>query len=409
MFKFLTKIFDSNEKQLAKIQPIIDDINEREKSISKLSDEELKAKTEQLRKEIGVDLKTARTDFTTLNDEELKKNLDEEKKKLYELLPEAFAVVREASKRVANHRHFDVQLMAGYVLFDNKIAELFTGEGKTLAANLPLYLYALTGRGAHLVTVNDYLARRDAEWTGHILHSLGMSVGAINSGKQYRFVDDEEAIKLKGDEAKKLIKERDAKFKEAGRLKYDHMSGVNLVECTKQETYACDVVYGTNSEFGFDYLRDNMARSLEERVQGPRYFVIVDEADSILIDEARTPLIISTSADTANDLYKQFASIVNSLQKEVHYTVDEKAHAVSLNQEGMDTVEKMLKVDNVYENAQLAYHLDNALKAKELYHLDDEYMIRNGEILIVDEFTGRAMEGRRYSEGLHQAIEAKEV
>lgn len=408
MFKFLTKIFDSNEKQLAKIQPIINDINEREKSISKLSDEELKAKTEQLRKEIGVDLKTARTDFTTLNDEELKKNLDEEKKKLYELLPEAFAVVREASKRVANHRHFDVQLMAGYVLFDNKIAELFTGEGKTLAANLPLYLYALTGRGAHLVTVNDYLARRDAEWTGHILHSLGMSVGAINSGKQYRFVDDEEAIKLKGDEAKKLIKERDAKFKEAGRLKYDHMSGVNLVECTKQETYACDVVYGTNSEFGFDYLRDNMARSLEERVQGPRYFVIVDEADSILIDEARTPLIISTSADTANDLYKQFASIVNSLQKEVHYTVDEKAHAVSLNQEGMDAVEKMLKVDNVYEDAQLAYHLDNALKAKELYHLDDEYMIRNGEILIVDEFTGRAMEGRRYSEGLHQAIEAKE-
>lgn len=408
MFKFLTKIFDSNEKQLAKIQPIINDINEREKSISKLSDEELKAKTEQLRKEIGVDLETARTDFTTLKDEELKKNLDEEKKKLYELLPEAFAVVREASKRVANHRHFDVQLMAGYVLFDNKIAELFTGEGKTLAANLPLYLYALTGRGAHLVTVNDYLARRDAEWTGHILHSLGMSVGAINSGKQYRFVDDEEAIKLKGDEAKKLIKERDAKFKEAGRLKYDHMSGVNLVECTKQETYACDVVYGTNSEFGFDYLRDNMARSLEERVQGPRYFVIVDEADSILIDEARTPLIISTSADTANDLYKQFASIVNSLQKEVHYTVDEKAHAVSLNQEGMDAVEKMLKVDNVYEDAQLAYHLDNALKAKELYHLDDEYMIRNGEILIVDEFTGRAMEGRRYSEGLHQAIEAKE-
>lgn len=408
MFKFLTKIFDSNEKQLAKIQPIIDDINAREKSISKLSDEELKAKTEQLRKEIGVDLETARTDFTTLKDEDLKKKLDDEKERLYELLPEAFAIVREASKRVANHRHFDVQLMAGYVLFDNKVAELFTGEGKTLAANLPLYLYALTGRGAHLVTVNDYLARRDAEWTGHILHSLGMSVGAINSGKQYRFVDDEEAIKIKGDEAKKLIKERDAKFKEAGRLKYDHMSGVNLVECTKQETYACDVVYGTNSEFGFDYLRDNMVRTLEERVQGPKYFVIVDEADSILIDEARTPLIISTSADTANDLYKQFASIVNSLQKEVHYTVDEKAHAVSLNQEGMDVVEKMLKVDNVYENAQLAYHLDNALKAKELYHLDDEYMIRNGEILIVDEFTGRAMEGRRYSEGLHQAIEAKE-
>ncbi|HKM20049.1 MAG TPA: SEC-C metal-binding domain-containing protein [Candidatus Dojkabacteria bacterium] len=408
MFKFLTNLFDSNEKQLKKIEPIIEEINSLDSRMSALSDEKLKEKTVQFRKRLGVDLETCRTDFVTLSDEELKKRLDDEKAKLYEILPEAFAVAREASSRVANHRHFDVQMMAGYVLFDNKIAELFTGEGKTLAANLPLYLYALTGRGAHLVTVNDYLARRDAEWTGHIMNSLGITVGAINSGKQYKFVDDEEAIKIKGDEAKELIKERKKKEKEVGRLKYDHMSGVNLVECTKAETYACDIVYGTNSEFGFDYLRDNMARSLEERVQGPRYFVIVDEADSILIDEARTPLIISTSADTANDLYKQFASLVNALQKDVHYSVDEKAHAVSLNQEGMDAVERALKVDNVYEDAQLAYHLDNALKAKELYHLDDEYMIRNGEVLIVDEFTGRAMEGRRYSEGLHQAIEAKE-
>jgi len=408
MFKFLSNLFDSNEKQLKKIEPVIEGINSLDSRISALSDEKLKEKTVQFRKKLGVDLETCRTDFVTLSDEELNKKLNDEKAKLYEILPEAFAVAREASSRVANHRHFDVQMMAGYVLFDNKIAELFTGEGKTLAANLPLYLYALTGRGAHLVTVNDYLARRDAEWTGHIMNALGISVGAINSGKQYKFVDDEEAIKIKGDEAKELIKERKKKAKEVGRLKYDHMSGVNLVECTKAETYACDIVYGTNSEFGFDYLRDNMARSLEERVQGPRYFVIVDEADSILIDEARTPLIISTSADTANDLYKQFASLVNTLQKDVHYSVDEKAHAVSLNQEGMDAVEKALKVDNVYEDAQLAYHLDNALKAKELYHLDDEYMIRNGEILIVDEFTGRAMEGRRYSEGLHQAIEAKE-
>lgn len=408
MFKFLTNLFDSNEKQLKKIEPVIEEINSLSERMSSLSDEKLKEKTVQFRKKLGVDLETCRTDFVTLSDEELNKKLNDEKAKLYEILPEAFAVAREASSRVANHRHFDVQMMAGYVLFDNKIAELFTGEGKTLAANLPLYLYALTGRGAHLVTVNDYLARRDAEWTGHIMNALGITVGAINSGKQYKFVDDEEAIKIKGDEAKELIKERKKKAKEVGRLKYDHMSGVNLVECTKAEAYACDIVYGTNSEFGFDYLRDNMARSLEERVQGPRYFVIVDEADSILIDEARTPLIISTSADTANDLYKQFASLVNALQKDVHYSVDEKAHAVSLNQEGMDAVEKALKVDNVYEDVQLAYHLDNALKAKELYHLDDEYMIRNGEVLIVDEFTGRAMEGRRYSEGLHQAIEAKE-
>ncbi|HOR06020.1 MAG TPA: preprotein translocase subunit SecA [Candidatus Dojkabacteria bacterium] len=408
MIKFLEGLFDSNEKQLKKIQPLVEKINGYEDEISKLSDEELRAKTEEFRKKIFVDLDTCRTDFVNKKESILNEELDKEKRRLYEILPEAFAVVREASKRVANHRHFDVQLTAGYVLFDNKIAELFTGEGKTLAANLPLYLYGLTGRGAHLVTVNDYLARRDAEWTGHILNALGMSVGAINSGKQYRFITDEEALKIKGDDAKKLIKERDEKVKASGRLKYDHMSGVNLLECSKQEAYGCDVVYGTNNEFGFDYLRDNMARTKEERVQGPKYFVIVDEADSILIDEARTPLIISTSAQGANDLYKRFASLANSLQKDKHYAVDEKAHAVSLTDEGIDAVEKALGVKNIYEDAQLTYHLDNALKAKELYQLDDEYMIRNGEILIVDEFTGRAMEGRRYSEGLHQAIEAKE-
>ena len=408
MFKFFANLFDSNEKQLGKIRPIIEKINELEPELEKLSDEELRNKTEEFRDKLGVNLDTCRSDFYTLDETVLKNKLADEKKVLYEILPEAFATVREAAKRVANHRHFDVQLMAGYVLFDNKIAELFTGEGKTLAANLPLYLYSLTGRSAHLVTVNDYLARRDAEWNGHILNALGITVAAINSGKQYRFVTDEEAIKIKGDDVKELIEERKKKAESAGRLKYDHMSGANLVECTKSEAYACDVIYGTNSEFGFDYLRDNMVRSLEERVQSPRYFAIVDEADSILIDEARTPLIISTSADAANDLYKKFASIVKSLKKDIDYVVDEKAHAVSLNKAGMDAVEKMLGVDNVYENAQYAYHLDNALKAKELYHLDDQYMIKDGQIIIVDEFTGRAMPGRRYSEGLHQAIEAKE-
>ena len=408
MIKFLEGLFDSNEKQLNKIQPLVEKINGYEDEMSKLSEDELRAKTEEFRKKIFADLETCRADFVNKKESILEEELEREKRRLYEILPEAFAVVREASKRVANHRHFDVQLTAGYVLFDNKVAELFTGEGKTLAANLPLYLYGITGRGAHLVTVNDYLARRDAEWTGHILNALGMSVGAINSGKQYRFITDEEAIKIKGADAKKLIKERDEKVKISGRLKYDHMSGVNLLECSKHEAYACDVVYGTNNEFGFDYLRDNMARTKEERVQGPKYFVIVDEADSILIDEARTPLIISTSAQAANDLYMRFSSLANSLQKEKHYAVDEKAHAVSLTDEGIDMVEKLLGVKNIYEDAQLTYHLDNALKAKELYHLDDEYMIRNGEILIVDEFTGRAMEGRRYSEGLHQAIEAKE-
>ena len=408
MIKIFEGLFDSNEKQINKIQKYVDEINLLEKDIKKLSDDKLKEKTEYFRKQLGVNLDTARKDFNTYNSEELKKILEDEKIKLREILPQAFAVVREASHRVANHRHFDAQVMAGYVLFDNKVAEVFTGEGKTLAANLPLYLYALTGRGAHLVTVNDYLAKRDAEWTGHILNSLGMTTSAINSGTQFRYITDEEAIKLKGDEAKALIKERDKKAKEAGRLKYDHMSGVNLIECSKKEAYDCDVVYGTNNEYGFDYLRDNMVANLEDRVQGPRYFAIVDEADSILIDEARTPLIISTSAQASNEMYMQFANLVNSLQIEKHYSVDEKSNSVSLTDEGVDYLEKLLKVKNIYEDPQLAYHLDNALKAKELYKLDDEYMVRDGEVLIVDEFTGRALAGRRYSEGLHQAIEAKE-
>ena len=408
MKNILEGLFDSNEKQIKKIQKIVEKINSFEEDISKLSDTELRDKTMYFRKLLNVDLETCRDDFHKYNKVELKKILDEEKSRLVEILPEAFAVVREASNRVANHRHFDVQVMAGYVLFDNKIAELFTGEGKTLAANLPLYLYALTGRGAHLVTVNDYLAKRDAEWTGHILNSLGMTVSAINSGTQYRYITDEEAIKLKGKEGKELIAEREKKAKVAGRLKYDHMSGVNLIECSKREAYDCDVIYGTNNEYGFDYLRDNMVSNLDERVQGPRYFAIVDEADSILIDEARTPLIISTSAQASNEMYKQFANLVNTLQVEKHYAVDEKSNSVSLTDEGMDLLEKSLKVKNIYEDAQLAYHLDNALKAKELYKRDDEYMVRDGEVLIIDEFTGRALAGRRYSEGLHQAIEAKE-
>jgi preprotein translocase subunit SecA len=408
MFEFLKNLFDSNEKQLNQIQPIVEQVNDLEDEYTQLSDDQLTKKTEEFRKTLNVNLDTCREQFKELGDVELERVLEEEKSKLYDILPHAFATVREASKRVANHRHYDVQVLAGYVLFDNKIAELFTGEGKTLAANMPLYLYALTGRGAHLVTVNDYLARRDAEWNGHILGSLGITVASIGAGQQYRYISDEEALELKGDEARELIEERDRKAKKEGRLKYDHMSGVNLIECSKKEAYACDVVYGTNNEFGFDYLRDNMVKNLEDRVQGPRYFAIVDEADSILIDEARTPLIISTSAQASNEMYSQFANLARQLKPEKHYTVDEKANAVSLTDEGMDRVEKLLGVDNVYEDAQFAYHIDNALKAKELYERDDEYMIKNGEVIIVDEFTGRAMPGRRYSEGLHQAIEAKE-
>jgi len=412
MFQYISKLFDSNEKQIKKVQPILDEINELEEGVSKLSDQELAEKTSEFRKELGIDVQEARSQEDILIDvskESKKVELERKKNDLKKVLPEAFAVVREASNRVAGHRHFDVQVIAGYFLFENKIVELFTGEGKTLAANLPLYMYALTGQGAHVITVNDYLARRDAEWNGHILGSLGISVGAVNAGVQYKYISDEEAIKLKGKEAKKLIEERDKKQEgEDGRMKYDHMSGVNLIECTKQEAYACDVIYGTNNEFGFDYLRDNMARSFEERVQGPLHYAIVDEADSILIDEARTPLIISQGAEDSNEMYKQFARLVKQLDKDTDYVVDEKSHAVSLNDEGIDKIEKLLGKENVYEDAGFAYHIDNALKAKELYKKDDEYIVRNGEVLIVDEFTGRVLHGRRYSEGLHQAIEAKE-
>ena len=411
MFNFLSGLFDSNEKQLKKAAPLIQEINDLEEKISKLSDEKLMEKTQKFRKTLGVVIEEARSQENILIDvakENEEAELEKKKEQLRKILPEAFAVVREASKRVAGHRHFDVQLMAGYFLFENKVVELFTGEGKTLAANLPLYMYALTGQGAHLVTVNDYLARRDAEWNGHILHTLGITVGVVNSGVQYKFVSDDEAIKFKGSEAKKTIAEREKVFKERGLMKYDQMSGVNLVECTKHEAYACDIVYGTNNEFGFDYLRDNMARNFKERVQGPLHYAIVDEADSILIDEARTPLIISQSAEDSNEMYKQFARLVRQLQNERDYVVDEKSHAVSLNDEGIDRVEKILNRENVYEDPIFAYHLENALKAKELYKRDDEYMVRNGEVLIVDEFTGRVLQGRRYSEGLHQAIEAKE-
>jgi preprotein translocase subunit SecA len=400
MLKFLSKIFDSNEKQLQSIQPIIDKINEYEDWTSELTDEELAQKTEEFRERLGFDKNSKAKDADF--------DLEAQKEKLMEVLPEAFAVVREVAKRVTDHRHFEVQLMAGYFLADNMITELFTGEGKTNAANLPLYLYALTGRGAHLVTVNDYLARRDGEWNGHIFHALGMTVGVINSGKTYKYISDEEAIKLKGDEAEEAIKERKEAREKIGRLKLDMMDTVNLVEVSKHEAYACDVVYGTNNEFGFDYLRDNMSQRLRDRVQKRLHYVIVDEADSILIDEARTPLIISQSAQASNEMYKKFANVVKQINEEEHYTVDEKSGSVALNDNGIDRLEKLLNTDNIYENPKFAYHLENALKAKELYQRDDEYIIRDGEILIVDEYTGRALPGRRYSEGLHQAIEAKE-
>ncbi len=392
MLKIFQGLFDSNEKQIKKAQAVIDAINSYEPEMQKLTDQELKARTAHFKKQITA----------------AEGDKDKEKLIMEQILPEAFAVVREASNRVAGHRHFDVQLMTGYFLFKSNVTEVFTGEGKTLAANLPLYLYALAGKGSHLVTVNDYLAKRDAEWNGHILSSLGISVGVVNNDDQFIFVDDEKLKELKPDSAQAMISEREKKIKEVGRMKYDHMTGANLVPCTKKEAYSADITYGTASEFGFDYLRDNMVLKLEDQVQRHLYFAIVDEADSILIDEARTPLIISQASSDSNELYYKFANIVKSLQREDDYTVDEKGHTVLLTDKGMERTDKAIGTKNLYSNPLYAYHIDNALKAKELYHLDDEYIIRDGQIMIVDSFTGRVMEGRRYSEGLHQAIEAKE-
>jgi preprotein translocase subunit SecA len=412
MLKIFSGLFDSNEKQLDKRQKIVDQVNSFEEEVSKLSDKQLSNATIKFRKILGVDVEDARKKQNVFDDlptsQEQNEREKAEKEKLLGVLPKAFAYVREAAKRSVAHRHYDVQVLGAVFLSEGFVTEVFTGEGKTLAATMPLFLYGLMGKSAHLVTVNDYLARRDGEWSGHIFNALGMSVGVITPGQAYKFVSDKEVLKLKGDKGKKGIKERDEIIKKEGRLLMSSMTGLNLIQCTKNEAYQCDIVYGTNNEFGFDYLRDNMATSLDQRVQSPLYYAIVDECDSILIDEARTPLIISSQAEDSNDEYRRFADLVKDLKSESDYVVDEKAKSVSLTEQGVDKVEKKLGIDNVWENYSFAYHLDNALKAKELYRRDDEYIIRNQEVLIVDEFTGRVLPGRRYSEGLHQAIEAKE-
>ena len=284
---------------------------------------------------------------------------------LDDLLPEAFATVREASLRTLDMRHFDVQLIGGVVLHRGKIAEMKTGEGKTLAATLPAYLNALTGKGVHIVTVNDYLAKRDTEWMGNIYNFLGLSVGTILHG-----LDDEE----------------------------------------RKDAYNADITYGTNNEFGFDYLRDNMKFDSTSIVQGELNFAIVDEVDSILIDESRTPLIISGPAEKSTDLYLHVNSIIPGFVRDQDYTIDEKVRSATLTEDGIAKAEKKLKVDNLYDPKyiELLHHINQALKAHTLFKRDVDYIVKHGEVIIVDEFTGRLMPGRRYSEGLHQALEAKE-
>jgi preprotein translocase subunit SecA len=360
MVKFLSGLLgDSNEKEVRRIEPLVDQINALEAQIEQLSDEELQGKSEEFRARL--------TDGETLED----------------LLPEAFACVREASRRRNGQRHYDVQLIGGIVLHQGKISEMKTGEGKTLVATLPIYLNALTGKGVHLITVNDYLAKRDAQWMATIYDALGLTTGILQHESSFLY----------------------SREKTSDQLNMEH-----LAPCTRREAYAADITYGTNHEFGFDYLRDNMAPDASRCVQRELHYAIVDEVDNILIDEARTPLIISGPSMESTQTYVTFARLVPRLVQEEDYTIEEKQRSVALTEDGTEKVERMLGIQNLYatENYRLTRYLEAALKAHAIYRRDREYVVKDGEVIIVDEFTGRMMPGRRWSDGLHQAVEAKE-
>jgi len=372
----LEKIFgDENKKYLKKAQRKVEKINQLEPEFEKLKDEQLKEKT--------LEFKERLQKGETLDD----------------LLEEAFSLVREAAKRTLGQRHFDVQLIGGMVLHEGKVAQMLTGEGKTLAATLPAYLNALEGKGVHIVTVNDYLAKRDTVWMGQIYYALGLSVGCIVHEKAYIYDPNYQKEENEG--------ERD-KIR-------DLVGGFRVVESylrpvSRKEAYLADITYGTNHEFGFDYLRDNMAYHPEERVQRGLNFAIIDEVDFILIDEARTPLIISAPDTESSKMYEEFAKIVPRLNPNTDYEIHEKEKAVTLTEEGIEKIEKILGVKNIYQEKGIRFlhHLEQALRAHVLFKRDRDYVVKNGEVIIVDEFTGRLMPGRRWSGGLHQAIEAKE-
>jgi preprotein translocase subunit SecA len=398
--KLLSRFIDSNDRELRRIQPMVDEANALEAEYEALSDEDIRAAYAEIRDEIREVAAGEEPSDDELNhpDRERRNDLRKERRKrenqrlqkaLDDVLPEVFAMTREAMKRTLGMRHFDVQFIGGAVLHQGKIAEMRTGEGKTLVAPLAAILNALTGRGVHVVTVNDYLARRDPQWMGPIFHFLGVSVGMITHEASYVF--------------------------EPGYPTNDERL-VNLRPVSRRDAYAADVTYGTNNEFGFDYLRDNMVAELDQRVQRERSFAIVDEVDNILIDEARTPLIISGQAEESADLYFTFARLVPRMKARPEgaeeggdYFVDLKDRAVSPTEEGIGKMEGWLGIENMYDaDPRLARHFEQALKAHALYKRDRDYIVKEGEIVIVDEFTGRQMPGRRWSEGLHQAIEAKE-
>ncbi len=381
----LSKIFgDANKRTVDGYKPIVQKINELEPMFERFSFDELRAKTQEFKRRFA------------------------EVESLDDLLPDAFAAVREASKRTLGQRHFDVQLLGGIALHQGKIAEMKTGEGKTLVATLPAYLNALSGRGVHVVTVNDYLSRRDAVWMGQIFHALGLTVGCINHESSYVYdplhKNEQKEEMPQSEKEERLDKERDT----TGSFRVVHEF---LRPVTRREAYEADITYGTNNEFGFDYLRDNMAYELGQIAQAKAHnYAIVDEIDSILIDEARTPLIISAPDSDSTKLYETFAKIVPRLHEREDYNVDEKLKAVSIAEKGIEKVESMLQLKNIYEEGGTRYvhHLEQALKAEILFHRDKDYVVKDGEVIIVDEFTGRLMPGRRWSEGLHQAVEAKE-
>ncbi len=369
---FLEKFFgNANEKYIKSLDPVIQKINSFEDDFANLSLDEIKEKIKELKERLSKG--------ETLDD----------------VLPESFALTREVSKRTLNQRHFDCQLIGGIVLHQGKIAEMRTGEGKTLTATLPLALNALSGKGCHLVTVNDYLSRRDTVWMGQIYNALGLSVACINHDQSFLYDPNykkEEADKVRDELGNFLVIED------------------FLRPCTRKEAYAADITYGTNNEFGFDYLKDNMVYDLKSKSQRGFNFAIIDEVDSILIDEARTPLIISAPDEESSKWYGEFSRIIPKLKKDEDFEVDEKFRAVTLTEKGIDKVESILAMGNIYDErgSKYLHHLEQALKAEILFKKEKDYVIKNGEIIIIDQFTGRMMPGRRWSGGLHQAIEAKE-
>ncbi|MDO8575284.1 MAG: preprotein translocase subunit SecA, partial [bacterium] len=382
--KILQMIFgDPNKKTLKKYYPLVEEINSFELEIQKLSDDGLREKTKEFREKIKKANEAGIKDKVILD----------------QILPEAFAVGREAAKRTLNQRHFDVQLIGGMVLHDGKISEMKTGEGKTQVATLPAYLNGLTGKGVHVVTVNDCLSRRDAVWMGQIYDFLGLSVGILGHEESWLY----DSKHIKKEEEKIDDKERDEK----GSF---HVVHEFLRPCTRRTAYMADITYGTNHEFGFDYLRDNLEYSRESLRQREFNFAIVDEVDSILIDEARTPLIIAAPTAESEHLYVTFAGIARDLNEGEDYDIDLKRHAVMLKDGGISKAEKTLGISNIYAEGgvKFVHHLETAVKAKSLYHLNKEYVVKDNEVIIVDEFTGRLQPGRRWSEGLHQAVEAKE-